>query len=112
MTTLEGQEYEIIRSEEYKAYLKALCRYASGYVSRIRVQFAERAYEKYQDPTTRRIVLAYGEEIEKLDADRLRQFESASRYGALTEESLNDSCLIHAGAYGETIKLLFDIGTK
>lgn len=108
MTTME-QDYKITSSEEYKKYMKALCRLASGYISRIRIQFAERAYEKYQDETIRKIVLAYGEEAEKLDHDRLRDFVHCSEYGAISEESLNDSCLNNAGSYGKTIKFLFDI---
>lgn len=108
MTTME-QDYKITSSEEYKRYMKALCRLASGYVSRIRIQFAERAYEKYQDETIRKIVLAYGEEAEKLDHARYMDFMRCSEYGALTEDSLNDDCLNNAGGYGKTIKFLFEI---
>ena len=103
------QDYKITASEEYKEYMKALCRLASGYVSRIRVQFAEKAYEKYQDETTRRIVLAYGEQAEKLDNSRLRDFEFVSVYGATTPDHLEDDCLNNADSYGHTIKMLFDI---
>ena len=106
---MKEQDYKIINSEDYKEYLKALCHLASGYVSRIRVQFAEKAYEMYQNETVRRIVLAYGEEIEKLEHDRLKDFERAARYGACTVESLEDSCLNHADHYGQTLKMLFDI---
>ena len=103
------QDYKITRTDEYKTYLSALCRLASGYVSRIRVQFADKAYEMYQDETVRRIVLAYAEEIVKLDAARLFDFRHVSEYGTDNTECLHDSCLNHAGAYGETIKMLFEI---
>lgn len=82
----DTERFQITRTEEYKQYMNALCRLASGYVSRIRVQFAEKAFDKYQDATIRRIVLAYGEQIEKLDADRLNDFMRTSEYGATTPE--------------------------
>ena len=103
------EKLQIIQTEEYKAYLKALCRLSSGYVSRIRVQFAERAFDKYQDATIRRIVLAYGEEIEELDEYRYRHFVYVSQHGAVTPESLTDDVLNHAQHYGATIKMLFEI---
>lgn len=106
---MKEQDYAIIGTDEYKEYLEALCRLASQYVSRIRVQFAEKAYDMYQNETVRRIVYAYGEEAEKLDRDRFMEFRTASRYGADTPDSLRDSCLNNANAYGETIKMLFDI---
>lgn len=98
-----------IHSDEYKAYLAALCRLASMYVSRIRVQFAERAYENYADPTIRRMVLAYGDEAEKLDRDRLSDFRHVSEYGADDDAWLKDSCLNNASAYAKAIWFLFDI---
>ena len=104
------QDLAIINSEEYKKYLAALCRLASQYISSIRVQFAEKAYEKYQDETLRRIVYAYGEEIAKLDEARLRDFSHAAHFGAYSPDSLADSCLNNACHYGPTIKMLFDIG--
>ena len=106
---MKEQEYKITSSEEYQQYLWSLCKLASGYVSRIRVQFAEKAYEMYQNETIRRIVLAYGEEIEKLEHDRFRDFRHAAQYGACTPDSLDDSCLNNARHYGNTIKMLFDI---
>lgn len=105
-------EWKTMQTEEYAAYIKALCRLASGYVSRVRVQFAEKAFEKYADPTVRKLVLAYGEEIEKLDAERLRDFAFAARYGAVTNESLEDSCLNNAREYGKAIWFLFEINLK
>lgn len=105
-------EIEVLRirnSEEYNQYMKALCRLASEYVSRIRVQFAEKAFDMYQNETVRKIVLAYGEEIEDLEAHRLRDFLRVSESGAVTEESLNDWCLNNAKHYASTIKFLFDI---
>lgn len=106
---MKEQDYKIIGTTEYNEYLAALCRLASQYVSRIRVQFAEKAYEMYQNETVRRIVNAYSEEVEKLDNDRLYDFKHAARHGATTPESLSDSCLNKARSYGDTIKMLFDI---
>lgn len=99
------------RTEEYQAYSKALCRLASGYVSSIRILFATQAFEKYEDPTIRRLVLEYGKECEKLDRQRLRDFEN---YALLDDdeyhsECLEDSCLNNARHYEEAIKLLFGI---
>lgn len=99
----------VTHSDEYKAYLSALCRLASGYVSRIRVKFAERAYEKYANETIRSLVLAYGKECEELDKSRLFDFELASEYGAHSENSLSDFCLNKAKSYGDAIWFLFDI---
>lgn len=106
---MDMEKYKITSSEEYHKYLKALCRLASHYVSRIRVQFAEKAFDKYQDETIRKLVIAYGEQAEKLDETRLRDFCYVSEYGAATTESLNDSCLNNAGNYGQSIKFLFEI---
>ena len=108
----KDQSYKITSSDEYKEYMKALCRLASEYVPRIRVQFAEKAYDKYQDETTRRIVLAYGKEAENLDKYLLKEFTWASErtgnYEAF-EEALKDDVLNHAKHYAATIKLLFEI---
>ena len=107
---MNHENFEITHSEEYKAYIAALCRLASTYVSRIRVKFAERAFEKYADPTIRKLVLAFGEEAKKLDEDRLRDFEWVSEYGAGgAKDRLNDSCLIYAGDYARAIWFLFGI---
>jgi hypothetical protein len=106
------EDWKIMRSDEYKAYLKALCRLASGYVSRIRVKFAERAYEKFSDPTIRKLVLAYGAECDDLDKKRLSDFEYVAKYGATTEESLNDWCLNNSGHYAKAIWFLFGIDDK
>ena len=106
------EELKIIHSDEYKAYLKALCRLASGYVSSIRVKFAERALEKYADPTIRRLVLAYGKEAEKLDDNRLFDFSFVAEYGAETDSRLEDTCLSNARHYGKAIWFLFDIDDK
>ena len=103
------ENLRITQSEEYKQYMKALCKLASGYVSRIRVQFAEKAFDKFQDATTRRIVIEYGKEAEKLEADRLRDFRHVSEFGATTPEHLNDSCLNRASDYQHTAFMLFDI---
>lgn len=101
----------IKHSEEYKAYLKALCRLASPYVTRIRAQYARKAFEMYQNETVRKIVLAYGEEAEDLDAHRMRDFEfivDRPDYES-AEETLKDWCLNKASSYAETIAFLFEI---
>lgn len=103
----EYEKYEITRNEEYKAYIAALCRLASGYVSRIRREFAEKAFEKFNDPTIRRLVLEYGKECEKLDEQRLRDFTMAANDPSLLAHGLEDSCLNNARHYGEAIKLFF-----
>ena len=108
-TMTDIEKMRITQSDEYKTYLRSLCRLASSYVSRIRVQFAEKAFEKYQNETIRRLVLAYGEEIEKLDNSRLFDFTSVSEHGATTPERLEDTCLNNARHYSAAIKLLFDI---
>jgi len=105
----EIEKLEITQSNEYREYIRSLCRLASNYVSRIRVQFAERAFDKYQDETLRRLVLAYGVEIRKLDETRLRDFTHVTEFGAVTVGTLEDSCLNNAKHYGEAIKLLFNI---
>ena len=110
--SLNEDNWKITHSEEYHDYIKALCRLASGYVSRIRVKFAEMAFEKYKDPTIRKLVLAYGEECAKLDVVRFNDFRYVSEYGASSEERLNDSCLINAHEYGKAIWFLFGIDDK
>jgi len=109
MTKREDQDLKITHSEEYKKYIEALCQLASGYVSRIRVQFAEKAYDMYQNETVRRIVLAYGDELEDLYRHRLMDFRYAADFGAVSQDSLEDFPLNHARHYGATIKMLFDI---
>ena len=94
------------QSADYKAYIEALCRIAEEYVPRIRVQFAQRADEMYQDETVRKIVLAYGAEHEKLEARRLRDFTFAVEHPGT---SLEHDCLNHARHYAQTVKMLFDI---
>lgn len=106
---MANHDYAITTSDEYKSYIKALAHLAGMYVPRIRNQFAAQAYEKYQDETTRKIVIAYGKEAEKLEADRLREFEYAAHYGPVEDSYLDDSCLNHAGHYRETINMLFGI---
>ncbi len=103
------QDYKITQSEEYKEYMKALCRIASGYVPRIRVQFAEKAYDKFQDATTRRIVYAYGEEIEKHDEYLLKNFMWEAEKETPNESMLENDILNNAKSYAATIKMLFDI---
>ena len=101
--------WKTTHTDEFDRYMKALCRLASEYVSRIRVQFAEKAYDMYQNETIRSVVLAYGEEAEKLDADRNWSFRHVMEYGATSPEFLNDTCLNNARHYAATIKMLFDI---
>lgn len=97
---------EITQSEEYKGYIKALCRLAYAYVPEIRKQFAAKAFDMYSNETIRKLVLAYGEEIEKLEKDRLRDFSFAADYTD-SEYSLEGSCLNNAGHYEAAIKLFF-----
>ena len=99
---------KITQSDEYKSYLKALCWIAADYVSRIRVQFAEKAFEMYQNETVRKIVLAYGVEHEKLEERRLRDFTFATEHPH-SAGSLEDDCLNNARHYAHTIKMLFEI---
>lgn len=106
--TMREQNYKITRTEEYKNYMKALCRLACQYVSEIRVQFADKAYDMYQNETVRKIVLEYGKEAEKLDEDRLRSFRHVSEYGP-TDYGMPDTCLSNAEHYAKTIYMLFDI---
>ena len=106
---MKEQDYRITNSEEYKQYIKALCHLASGYISQIRVQFAEQAYDMYANETIRSLVLAYGEEYEKREARRLRDFSHVSQFGAVTDESLEDSVLNNTHEYAEAIKFLFKI---
>lgn len=107
METIE--KITITQSEEYKNYLSALSRLAAQYVPRIRRQFAVQAFDKFQDTTVRRLVLAYGEEVKKLSEDRLRDFKFLSEHTDADYMSLEDSCLNNAGHYGETINFLFGI---
>ena len=103
------ENWELTHTEEYGKYMASLCRLASGYVSTIRVKFATRAFEKYADPTIRKLVLAYGEECEKLDKDRLSDFRFVSEHGPSTDWALKDSCLNNAHEYGKAIWFLFGI---
>ena len=100
------ERLHITQSEAYKTYIKALCRLACVYVPKIRKQFAEKAFELYQNETIRRLVIAYGEELEKLEESRLRDFTFAVNYPD-TETSLEDTCLSNAGHFAETIKFFF-----
>ena len=118
MSDAEMERWQIRRSEEYKTYMKALCRLAARWVPRIRIQFAEKAFDKFQDESIRKLVLAYGEEYEKLDAERLHDFCRADEnfdddfYGNYNVDPttyLEDSCLIHAGEYAQALFYLFDI---
>lgn len=106
---MDMERFSITHTEEYKAYLKALCCMASKWVPEIRVQYARKAYEMYANETVRRIVLEYGKEAEKLDKDRLRSFEFCSEHDDFGPNHLEDSCLIHAGDYAQTVFMLFDI---
>ena len=102
-------DVNITKTPEFKAYIESLCRLASGYVPRIRIQFAEKAVEKFQDETIRKLVLAYGEEMKKLDADRLRDFALKAETPAILAHNLEDSCLNHAKSYHDAFKFLFEI---
>ena len=106
--TMREQDYRITSSDEYKSYMKALCRLACEYVSEIRVQFADKAYDMSQDETVRKIVLEYGKEAEELDKDRLMDFRHISEFGP-NEYGMRDTCLNNARHYAKTIYMLFDI---
>ena len=106
---ITDENLKIMNSEEYKYYLKSLCKLASKYISRIRVQFAEKSFEMYANETVRKVVIAYGHEYDQLVEDRFRDFKHVAEQGSATADCLNDSCLNNAEAYGKTIKLLFDI---
>ena len=103
MTT---ETYKITSSEEYKTYIAALARLASDYVPELRKQFAAKAVENFQNETLRTLVIAYGEEIKKLDADRLREFEWAAK-DPDGLHSLEDSCLNKARHFAATIKFFY-----
>jgi hypothetical protein len=108
-TINDTEALKIIQDDEYKLYMKALCWIASQYVSKIRVQFAKKAFEMYKDETVRKIVLAAGIEHDKLEASRLRNFIHVAEYGACTDESLTDDCLNCFSDYANTVKMLFCI---
>lgn len=101
------EKFDITHSTEYKAYIEALCRLASDYVPKIRRQFAEKAFELFQNETIRFLVAAYYEEAKKLDEYRLRDFELVANDPELYGHGLQDDCLNHAKSYADTIKLFF-----
>ena len=103
------QDWKTTHSDEYREYLTALCTLASRYVVRIRKQFCQKAYEKYQDETTRRIVLEYGKEQKKLVERRISNFIYEAAKEEPTDGFLEDDILNHAGSYAETIYMLFEI---
>ena len=105
----EDKRFEITHSEEYKPYIEALCCLASDYVPRIRIQFAEKAVDKFQDETIRKLVLAYGEQAKKLDDDRLQDFMWKAAHPEMMAHNLEDSCLNKARSYHDAIKFLFEI---
>ena len=100
------ERLHITQSEEYKTYIKALCRLASAYIPEIRKQFAAKAFGLYANETIRQLVIEYGKELEKLEESRLRDFTFAVDYPD-TEVSLEDTCLNNAGHYAAAIKLFF-----
>lgn len=102
------EEQKIFHSEEYAAYLETLCKIASRYISRIRVQYAAKAWEMFQNETVRRIVSEYAKELEELERHRLMDFKSASEH-EVSESHCEDWCLSKATSYADTIHLLFDI---
>ena len=106
-----SEDWKILRSEEYKNYIAALARLSSEWVPRIRIQFAEKALEKFKDKTIRRIVLEFGKEIVKLDNFTVDDFMYVSEYGAddYRRERIGCDCLNHASEYRRTAYMLFDI---
>ncbi len=105
MTTTEI--YTITTTAEYKTYINALCRLASGYIPKIRRQFAEKALVNFQNETIRKLVIAYGAECEKLDESRLRDFKMVADDPELYGHGLEDYCLNNAEHYAAAIKLFF-----
>lgn len=107
---MTSEQLGITQSAEYRTYIAALCRLASQYVPEIRQQYAARAYEMFQNESVRRLVLAYGEERERLEESRLREFLWASEPGRESNTySLEDTCLNNARHYGEAIRFFFEI---
>lgn len=107
-------DFELIQSEVYKDYMKALALYTRGYVPRIRCKFAAKAEEMYHNETVRKLVLAYGREYEKRELDYICNFKRTvdnfePELIETMEESFEDSCLNKAASYGDAIKLLFGI---
>ena len=81
----------------------------------------QKAFDMYQDETVRKLVLAYGEEAEKLDEDRFNDFCRADenfdedfygKYNVDPKTYLKDSCLIYAGEYAQALFYLFGIKLK
>lgn len=105
----DHEKYTITRTEEYKTYVAALCSLASGYVARIRRQFAEKAFDNYQNETIRKLVLAYGQELEKLQKMRLDDFTLVANDPEMFGHGLEDSCLNKAKSYADAIRFLFEI---
>ena len=107
---LDSLYYEASKDPQFEEYISALCNLAATYVSRIRKQFADKAVEKFQDATIRKLVLAYGEEVKKQNEYRLRQFKYEARWGENEANRLNDDhLLIHDQEYEKAIYFLFDI---
>lgn len=110
---MDYERMHTTQSPEYRQYLKSLARMASHWVPKIRLQYAEKAYEMYQDPTVRKIISAYQAEIDKLDDDLYRGFLNASEYPDYPDNlklcHMETSCLNHAADYAQTIFLLFGI---
>lgn len=102
------EKFAITHSPEYKAYVQALGRLASTYVPEIRRKFAAKAFDMFQNETIRKLVIAYGEEMKKLEADRACEFEWACN-APDNEYSLEDSCLNKAGSYADAIRFFFEI---
>lgn len=103
-----------VYSEEYMNYAKCLSYLASGYVPSIRKKFAAKAQEMYNNETVRKLVLAYGAEYEKKQADFEKEFlwaaqdepEHTANYSEIQFET---SCLNKATSYGEALKFFFEI---
>ena len=105
----DSNRFSTVHSPEYQAYQEALAQLASKFVSRIRIQYAMKAYEMYQNPTVRKLVLAYGEDYKKLKQSWVHDFEFVAVHGIYEWTSMEDDCLSNAGAYAKAIELLFDI---
>lgn len=104
------EKIKITTSEEWKEYIAALSECASYYVPRIRQQFAAKAFENFQNETIKKLVIAYGEEAEKLRESRKRDFMFyAENPDMIKDDYLKDTCLSHEGDYRNTLMFLFGI---
>lgn len=100
----------ITLSDEFREYTDALCEYASNFVPEIREQFAEKAFEMYQNESVRKLVLAYGKDAEERRKNRKKYFQWACESAATGESCKYSIDLMNSALaknYGDAIWLLF-----